>query len=368
VYDLEEDVQIQSITCRACKNTFAIPSSTCAERHTERRSRADEAATSPSSVGAVVPTRNEEREVSRRRPAEHSRDREEDPKDERPEGFFSRPRRIRKRSRPKRNLTPLLVAVAIAGVILITVIAGTVVYSYRDKSDGPTAANQPTAPSNPGTMAPANAGEGPTSADSGDGPAPIAGSNDQPGGIGPDSRPLPLEGAIRPAIPKGPLVPPGSEDRNIPAGPRIPTEPGPPAGPTGDLNARGDLVKLQGTWQTGRVKADGAGATGVIELQVTGSRRGRTGASLLVNVETKEGGKTSSARLSYTFTLTQRGENRALVATGPGGKNGVVFLYRLDGDELVITGKVALHRIVYSLENVSFRRTSASTPDLSEDD
>jgi hypothetical protein len=87
-----------------------------------------------------------------------------------------------------------------------------------------------------------------------------------------------------------------------------------------------------------------------------------------VDIVSKQGGKENTSRASYNFTLRQEGSNRLIVTIALSGTRGVVFVYNFDGDDLIVSGKVLARRIVYSLSNVSLRRTSATPDDVAADD
>jgi S1-C subfamily serine protease len=219
------------------------------------------------------------------------------------------------------------------------------------------------------------------------GPGPLARGDDQPppptglgpGGIPPGGIPgpggLPGMGGPRgprgprsPRGPMGPLGPRGPAGRpGMPAGPGNPTGPGIPDGPIGGADLQGDLAKLRGIWESGDVNADGGSATGSLKLHIGSFRRGTSSGRIRVEVSTKQAGRTTTSKLTYNFTLTQRGDQRVLVAT-LAGSSGIIFTYSFDGDELVVSGKVLSRRISYTLSNVSLRRTAANPTDMPGDD
>lgn len=137
----------------------------------------------------------------------------------------------------------------------------------------------------------------------------------------------------------------------------------PPAGgPVPGAGLEGDLAALKGTWESGSVGADGGGAAGTLKLNISpqpGNHSGR----LRLEIATKQGGRTTSSTANYTFTLEQKGGERILVTAirraARGTVRGMVFIYRFDGGQLVLTGVIASGRITYSLKNVALRHTAA---------
>ncbi len=136
----------------------------------------------------------------------------------------------------------------------------------------------------------------------------------------------------------------------------------PPGGPAPGSGPEGDLAALKGTWQSGPVGADGGGAAGTLKLGISpqpGSRGGR----LRVEIATKQGGRTTTSTLNYSFTLEQKGSERFLVTAirkgVRGTVRGMVFIYRFEGRQLILSGVIASGRLAYTLKNVALRRTAA---------
>lgn len=130
--------------------------------------------------------------------------------------------------------------------------------------------------------------------------------------------------------------------------------------PSGSLEE--DLAALKGTWESGSVGADEGGAAGTVKLSITPQLGGR-GGRIRMEIATKQGGRTTSSTSNYGFTLEQRGRERILVTTirrGPRGTaRGMVFIYRFEDGQLILSGAIASGRITYTLKNVSLRRTAA---------
>ncbi len=193
---------------------------------------------------------------------------------------------------------------------------------------------------------------------------PLAGGNGPSGGFPPG-------GPIGPGMPTGPRWSGGSRR---PTGPRGPGGPIGPPGPAGPARGSGsdlqtDLAALRGTWESGEVTADDGSGTGTVKLQI-GPRKGILGGTIHVDIATRSGGKSSSSRLTYTFTIGQKGESRILSATATARRKttGVVLAYKLDGDQLVVAGKIVTLRQAYSLSNVTLRRIATTPEDIPEDD
>lgn len=136
----------------------------------------------------------------------------------------------------------------------------------------------------------------------------------------------------------------------------------PPVGPVPGFGLQGDLAALRGTWQSGPVNADGGGGTGTIKLSIS-PQRGTQGGRLRVALATKRAGRTTSSTLNYSFTLQQKGDDRLLVTHirrgMRGTARGIVFAYRFEGGQLILSGAVASGRMGYTLKNVALRRTAA---------
>ncbi len=164
---------------------------------------------------------------------------------------------------------------------------------------------------------------------------------------------------IRPLVerskqsPLGPGGPAGPLARNDP-----PARDDMPAGPAPGAGLEGDLAALRGTWQSGAVSADGGQGTGTLKLSISPNPGGR-GGRLHLHIATKQAGRTTSSNSTYTFTLRQNGAERALVTNMTRRGRGIVLLYRFEGGQLVLNGKVSSLRFGYTLHNVSLRRTSA---------
>jgi S1-C subfamily serine protease len=144
---------------------------------------------------------------------------------------------------------------------------------------------------------------------------------------------------------------------------------GQPVAPPPGAGLEGDLAALRGTWQSGPVGADGGGAAGTVKLSISpqpGSRGGR----LRLEIATKQGGRTTSSTSNYSFTLEQKGNERILVTAirrgARGTVRGMVFIYRFEGGQLILTGAIASARIAYTLKNVALRRTAAE-PEMAGD-
>jgi S1-C subfamily serine protease len=132
----------------------------------------------------------------------------------------------------------------------------------------------------------------------------------------------------------------------------------PPAGPAPGAGLEGDLAALKGTWQSGPVSADDGTGRGTVKLSISPGP-GSLGGRVQVEIATQQAGRTSSSRSTYSFTLRQQGDDRLLVTQVSRRGRGLVFVYRFDGDQLVLSGKVASVRLAYTLKNVALRRTSA---------
>jgi hypothetical protein len=156
-------------------------------------------------------------------------------------------------------------------------------------------------------------------------------------------------------------------------GPRGPAGPGGPGGPTGpggppaNSQLQKDLAALRGSWQSGEVKGERGGATGIVKLHISPLRSGLNG-RIRFDISTKESGGTTTAQSTHTFTLTQRGSDRLLVALASGRTRGIILTYSFDGDDLVLSGKIVTPRAVYNLSAVSLRRTSSDPPDMAGGD
>jgi predicted Zn finger-like uncharacterized protein len=151
-------------------------------------------------------------------------------------------------------------------------------------------------------------------------------------------------------------APPGPLARNDPPGPMARNDP--PAGPASSADVKGDLAALKGTWQSGTVSADGGGGAATVKLSISPNAGGQ-GGRIQVEIATKTGGRTTSSKSSYSFTLGQDKGQRVLVTNNLGRRGrGMVFIYRFDGNQLVLNGVLASVRIAYTLKNVSFQQTS----------
>jgi S1-C subfamily serine protease len=152
-------------------------------------------------------------------------------------------------------------------------------------------------------------------------------------------------------------APPGPMARNDPAGPFGRNDP--PADPAPGRSMEGDLAALKGVWQSGSVSADEGGGSATVKLSISPNAGGQAG-RISVEIATKTGGRTTSSQSSYTFTLREEKGQRLLVTNNLGRRGrGMVFIYRLDGNQLVLNGVLASIRVAYTLKNVSFQRTSA---------
>jgi S1-C subfamily serine protease len=132
----------------------------------------------------------------------------------------------------------------------------------------------------------------------------------------------------------------------------------PPVGPLPGAGLEGDLAALKGTWQSGPVPAADGRGSGTVKLSIN-PRPGSLGGQVQVEIATKQAGRTTSSKSSYSFTLEQDGGQRLLVTHISRLGRGMVFVYRFDGGQLVLNGKLASVRIVYNLTNVALRRTAA---------
>jgi S1-C subfamily serine protease len=134
------------------------------------------------------------------------------------------------------------------------------------------------------------------------------------------------------------------------------------AGPDAGGSLEEDLAALKGTWESSSVGADGGGATGTVKLSIT-PQPGNKGGRIRLEIATKQGGRTSSSTSNYGFTLEQKGRERILVTSirrGPRGTaRGMVFIYRFEDGQLILSGAIASGRITYTLKNVALRRTAA---------
>jgi S1-C subfamily serine protease len=158
--------------------------------------------------------------------------------------------------------------------------------------------------------------------------------------------------------PPGPLVQ-NQPNRPAPPPPNRPAPP-PPNAPGSSLEK--DLAALEGTWVSGDVPAEGGQGTGTIKLQLT-PVAGRLGGQGKLEVATKRAGRTTTSSRTFSFTLSQKGDTRLLVAPGPRG-TGLAFVYSFEDGQLILTGKVVSRRIGYSLGNVALRRESKTGVDI----
>jgi S1-C subfamily serine protease len=150
--------------------------------------------------------------------------------------------------------------------------------------------------------------------------------------------------------------PPGPVVRNDP--PLGPARDDPPVGPAPGSGLEGDLAAMKGTWQSGPVPAAEGRGFGTVKLSIN-PRPGSLGGQIQVEIATKQAGRTTSSKSSYTFTLEQEGGKRLLVTHISRRGRGMVFVYRFDGGQLVLTGEVVSARLAYKLTNVPLRRTAA---------
>jgi S1-C subfamily serine protease len=141
-----------------------------------------------------------------------------------------------------------------------------------------------------------------------------------------------------------------------PPGPVVRNDP--PVGPLPGAGLEGDLAALKGTWQSGPVPAADGRGSGTVKLTIN-PRPGSLGGQVQVEIATKQAGRTTSSKSSYSFTLEQDGGQRLLVTHISRLGRGMVFVYRFDGGQLVLNGKLASVRMVYNLTNVALRRTAA---------
>jgi S1-C subfamily serine protease len=135
--------------------------------------------------------------------------------------------------------------------------------------------------------------------------------------------------------------------------------------PRSDL-VKKDLAALKGTWKSGELTSDGAEATGVLKLNISPDE-GRPAGRLQMEIANTQGGKSSTTRSAYSFTLRMSDDTRLLVATGPRGTGGI-FSYSLDGNRLTLSGRVQSRRLWYTLEKVVLRRTSATPTEVAGDE
>jgi S1-C subfamily serine protease len=149
--------------------------------------------------------------------------------------------------------------------------------------------------------------------------------------------------------------PPGPVARNDPPA-------GAPVGQAPGAGLEGDLAALKGTWQSGPVAADDGSGMGTVKLSIS-PQPGSQGGRIRLEIAAKQGGSAGRATLNYSFTLEQKGSERILV-TGlrrgvRGTVRGMVFLYRFEGGQLILSGVIASGRSAYTLKNVALRRTAA---------
>ena len=112
------------------------------------------------------------------------------------------------------------------------------------------------------------------------------------------------------------------------------------------------------------ISVDGMGKAS-INLHINPTA-GTTGGRIQVAIVTRKGGRRTTSRSTYNFTLSQDGDKRSLVSTaGLGGtERGINLSYNLDDDHLVITGQVVSGRIKYTLTNIPLQRTAKAPADV----
>ncbi len=131
-----------------------------------------------------------------------------------------------------------------------------------------------------------------------------------------------------------------------------------PADPVPTTNLAEDLAALKGTWQSGTVSGEGGEGEATVKLSISPNAGGQ-GGRIQVEIATKKGGRTTSSKSSYGFTLQQEKGQRLLVTNNLGRRGrGMIFVYRLDGGRLVLSGVLASIRVAYKLQNVSFQQIS----------
>jgi hypothetical protein len=319
VYNVGEAMQGKTVRCHACQTSIAIPAlARKGAREGPSQPSEERIATSSRPAGAAGRASRDEDDEPRHGPAELRSSREG------------------KDSPGGKNLLPILLGVgAAAAVVLIgLVIGGVVLITYFSRARSSQAAVDKEPP-----------------------PVVVQGKVDAPPApaVAPVSAP-PADNAPPVADPPAENAPPSVPMDGPPAGNEPP--PGPAPGPV----PGGDLAALKGTWQSGPVGADGGGAAGTIKLNIS-PQPGSQGGRLRLEIATKQGGRTTSSTMNYSFTLQQKGGDRLLVTTirrgVRGTVRGLVFSYRFEGGQLLLSGVIATNRIAYTLKNVALRRTSA---------
>ncbi|HTU22844.1 MAG TPA: trypsin-like peptidase domain-containing protein [Gemmataceae bacterium] len=161
---------------------------------------------------------------------------------------------------------------------------------------------------------------------------------------------------IRPLVARGKSNPMDLTPRPGPLAQRNPA--GRPA--AGGGLAR-DVAAMKGTWQTGPVGADGGGGMATLQISIN-PQPGGTGGRIQLVIAAQQGGRTNKLTMTYSFTLEQDKGNRFLVThlkQRRGTVRGMVFLYRFEGNQLILNGLVLGPRSRYKLENVALRRIAA---------
>jgi hypothetical protein len=126
--------------------------------------------------------------------------------------------------------------------------------------------------------------------------------------------------------------------------------------PAPGAGLEGDLAAMKGTWQSGPVTADGM-ALGTVKMSIspTAATEGRI--ALVIGRQT---GQPSPSKSGTTFSLQQNGNERVLLTPEDyRRRRAIVLIYRFEGDQLVLTGKVAAGSSLIPLKDVAMRRTSA---------
>jgi hypothetical protein len=118
-----------------------------------------------------------------------------------------------------------------------------------------------------------------------------------------------------------------------------------------------DLAALEGAWVSGTVKDADRKSSGTIKLQFTAAKDGALSGRASIEIKTKRGGSTSSSRI-FTFRLVEKDGTRKILAPGPRG-TGLSLTYRLQGAQLILSGKVASQQLSYNLKDVALQRPAS---------
>ncbi len=79
---------------------------------------------------------------------------------------------------------------------------------------------------------------------------------------------------------------------------------------------------------------------------------------MTVEITAKRGGKSGSASTTTIFTLAQQGDTRQIRGVSR-RKVGLAATYKLEGDQLVLSGSAAVLGAALPLDRIAFRRASA---------